>query len=398
VDAERQDADWLMPSAKRHPERARADGQGPPDDRAPAAVDELVPEAGISTRPSRNLAILAAVFGIVGFGLLFAYSDGRQLLRVASSIAWPRLCVPIGATLLSYVLMALSYEGIAQAAGTPIGLPAMLRITFVSNTVNYLVATGGLSGFAFRMYFFRQHGIPVGTAVTISFVQGLLTNLVLLFFLAMGFYFLLTHGSLGTAALVSAAILLAAFVLATLLCLVLLFRPAVRRKFLVWAIVAAHSVARRFLPQHRLPRRIRLWRVLHNVDRGFDFMIARWRRMIAPALWIVLDWIVTLGVLWGAFWCVHRAVPFPLVAVGFAIGILSSLISLTPAGIGILEGSMTTVFVTLGVPLEPAVIAVLIFRFAYYAVPFLVSLVFFRGMLRATGRLPLAAAPSLKAR
>lgn len=359
-------------------------------DRAPAAeppsyAGELAPEAGISTRPSRNLAILAIVFAVAGFGLLFAFSDGRRLLQVASNISWLRLLLPVCATLLSYVLMALSYEGIARAAGTPIGLGNMLRITFVSNTVNYLVATGGLSGFAFRMYFFRQYGIQVGSAVTISFVQGLLTNLVLLFFLMLGFYFLLTHGTLGTAALISAATLLGAFVLATVLCVVLLVRPRARRRFLLWTIGTGHHLARRVLPHHRLPRRIRLWRIAHNIDKGLDFMMLRWRRMIAPALWIVLDWVVTLAVLWAAFWCVHRSVPFPLVAVGFAIGMLSSLVSLAPGGIGILEGSMTTVFVTLGVPLEPAVVAVLIFRFAYYAVPFLVSLVFFRGMMRSTG-------------
>jgi uncharacterized protein (TIRG00374 family) len=354
---------------------------------------ELAPEAGISTRPSRKLAILALVAAIVAFGLIFAYSDAHQLLEAAADISWPRLAAPVGATLLSYVLMALSYEGIARAAGTPIGLRAMLRITFVSNTVNYLVATGGLSGFAFRMYFFRQHGIPVGTAVTISFVQGLLTNLALLIFLVMGFYFLVTHGSLGTAALVSAAMLLGAFILATLLCVILLFRPRLRRRVLVWIVVATHWFAHHVLPQHRLPRRIRLWRVMHNVDLGLAFMLEQSRRMVAPAVWIVLDWVVTLGVLQTSFWCIGQRISFPEVAVGFAIGMLSSLISLTPGGIGILEGSMATVFVALGMPLEPAVVAVLIFRFAYYVVPFLVSLLLWRAMLRAVSPPPAAIRP-----
>jgi uncharacterized protein (TIRG00374 family) len=359
----------------------------------PLTPEELAPTAGFSARPSRSLALLAVLFAIAGFGLLFAFSDGRQLLHVASGISWPRLLLPVAATVLSYVLMALSYEGIAAAAGTPIGFVNMLRITFVSNTVNYLVATGGLSGFAFRMYFFRQHGIPMGRAVTISFVQGLLTNLILLFFLVMGFYFLLTHGSLGLAALISAATLLGVFILITLLCAVLLFRPKLRRRVLFRIAEGLHRLGKRFLPKHRAPKRVRLWRIQHNVDRGLEFMMQSWPRMIVPALYIVLDWIVTLAVLWASFWCVHRMVPFPLVAVGFAIGILSSLISLAPGGIGILEGSMTTVFVTLGVPLETAVVAVLIFRFAYYAVPFLISLAFFRGMLSATGTLPLATHP-----
>jgi uncharacterized protein (TIRG00374 family) len=110
-------------------------------------------------------------------------------------------------------------------------------------------------------------------------------------------------------------------------------------------------------------------------------MLERWRLMIVPALWILLDWVVTLGVLQACFWCLGERISFPEVAVGFAIGMLSTLISLTPAGIGILEGSMAGVFVALGVPLVPAVIAVLIFRFAYYAVPFLVSLLLWRGMV-----------------
>jgi len=331
---------------------------------------------------TRRLLIVTAGFALAGFGFMFFYSDGRQLLNVASSIAWPRLLLPIGATLFSYVLMTLSYDGIARAAGTPIGFLPMLRITFVSNVVNYIVATGGLSGFALRMYFFRQSDIPVGRAVTISFVQGLITNLTLLIFLVMGFLFLLTHESLGTAALVSAATLLALFVLVTALALLLLVHRGVRRRVLLWGLEASHAIGRRFLPNHRTPRRMRLWRLQVNIERGFAFMLANWRQMILPVVYIVLDWVVTLGVLWASFWCVNQDVAFPIVIVGFAIGILFSMVSLAPGGIGIMEGSMTTIFVALGVPLEQTVVAVLIFRFAYYAVPFLVSVAFFRTMLR----------------
>lgn len=368
-------------AAHRPPTQPRPD----PETGAHAADAEAasgLPATGLSSHSTRRLLVVTAAAALVGFGFMFFYSDGRQLLNVASSISWVRLILPIVATLFSYVLMTLSYEGIARAAGTPIGFVPMLRITFVSNVVNYIVATGGLSGFALRMYFFRQSDIPVGRAVTISFVQGLITNLTLLVFLVMGFVFLLTHESLGTAALVSAAVLLALFVIATLLALLLLVHHGVRRRVLFWGLEASHALGRRFLPNHRTPRRMRLWRLQVNIERGFAFMLANWRRMVLPVVYIVLDWVVTLFVLWSSFWCVGEVVPFPLVTVGFAIGILSSLVSLAPGGIGIMEGSMTAVFHALGVPLEPTVVAVLIFRFAYYAVPFLVSVAFFRTMLR----------------
>ena len=127
---------------------------------------------------------------------------------------------------------------------------------------------------------------------------------------------------------------------------------------------------------------MRLWRLQVNIERGFAFMLTNWRQMILPVVYIVLDWVVTLGVLQASFWCVNAHVAFPLVVVGFAIGILFSMVSLAPGGIGIMEGSMTAVFVSLKVPLESSVLAVLIFRLTYQVVPLVVSLFLFHGLVR----------------
>jgi len=328
-----------------------------------------------------GVIVVAALCAMAGFGLLFFYSDGVKLAYAAANISWLRFLLPTLATLVSYALMALSYDGIARAAGTPVGFQPMLRITFVSNTVNYLVATGGLSGFAVRMYFFRRQGIPMGRAVTISFVQGLLTNLALLVFLVLGFYFLVRRESLGTAALVAAAVCLGIFVLIMGLCVILLVRPSTRRRVLHWAGDVAHRLARRFLPAHRAPRRTHVWRLLRNVEDGFDFMVANWRQMLVPAVYILLDWVVTLAVLWGCFWCVDLLVAPALITVGFSVAILSSMVSIAPGGLGIMESLTTALFATLGTPLAPTVIALILFRISYYALPFVVSLVFFRRML-----------------
>jgi len=341
-------------------------------------TESSAPTVGASHAGS--VVTVAAFCALAGFGLLFFYSDGVKLAEAAARISWLRFALPIGATLFSYVLMALSYDGIAAAAGTPLGLVPMLRITFVSNTVNYLVATGGLSGFAVRMYFFRRHDIPMGRAVTISFVQGLLTNLALLVFLVMGFYFLVRHEALGLAALAAAGGLLGIFILIMGLCVVLLVRPEVRRRVLLWCGGAAFRLATRFLPAHRTPTRFHVWRVLHNVDDGFHFMVANWRHMLVPTVYILLDWIVTLAVLWGCFWCVDLLVAPALITVGFSVAILSSMVSIAPGGLGIMESLTTALFATLGTPLAPTVIALILFRLSYYALPFVVSLVFFRGM------------------
>lgn len=343
--------------------------------------NEASPRAA-GTAGAGGVVTIALLCALAGFGILFFYSDGVKLAEAVADISWLRFSLPVGATLVSYVLMALSYDGIAAAAGHPLGLAPMLRITYVSNTVNYIVATGGLSGFAVRMYFFRRSGIAMGRAVTISFVQGLLTNLALLVFLVMGFFFLVRHQSLGAAALAAAGGLLGVFILIMGLCVLLLVNPAARRKVLLAAGGVTHRLSARFLPEHRTPRQMHIWRILHNVDDGFHFMVANWKSMLMPTVYILLDWVATLAVLWGCFWCVDVFVPPALITVGFSVAILSSMVSLAPGGLGIMESLTTALFAALGTPLAPTVIALILFRLSYYALPFAVSLVFFRGMLR----------------
>jgi len=54
------------------------------------------------------------------------------------------------------------------------------------------------------------------------------------------------------------------------------------------------------------------------------------------------------------------------------------------------EGSMAGVYHLLGVPLEQAVLVSFLFRLVYYMIPFGVSLLFYRNILRE--RIPLGAA------
>jgi uncharacterized protein (TIRG00374 family) len=290
------------------------------------------------------------------------------------------LLIPFACAIGSYVVMARSYQGIALAAGSDVPFWEMLKITFVANTVNYLVSTGGLSGFALRLYFFLKLKIPSGTAVIISLVQTFLTNVVLLLIVVVGFAYLLTSHDLHGYALGTTAALLFFFILAAAIAMLLLFHRELRRRTLFLMAEAAHWFLRRFLPRHK-PARVRIWRFQRNLNRGIGFLLARKRRMIIPTVWIVADWIFTLLILYGAFITLRYPIPMSFVVVGFAVGIILSLISFVPGGLGVMEGSMAAIFASLSVPFETAVVAVLIFRFAYYVLPTIISVFFFRGML-----------------
>jgi uncharacterized protein (TIRG00374 family) len=336
---------------------------------------------------SRRHLISALVVGLGALALLFVFSDTRKLWLTASDLDGGLLLIPFACALASYAAMARSYQGIASAAGSEVPFWEMLKITFVANTANYVVSTGGLSGFALRLYFFLRLSVPSGTAVTISLVQTFITNVVLLLFVVAGFTYLLTANDLRGYALGTTATLLFFFILAAIVAMVLLFHRGLRRRTLFVMAETVHWFMHRFLPRHK-PARISIWRFQRNLNRGIEFLLLRKRRMVVPTLWIVADWMITLLILYGAFVAVRYPIPMTFVIVGFAVGIILSLVSFVPGGLGVMEGSMAAIFSSLSVPFETAVVAVLIFRVAYYVVPMIISLFFFRRMLA-----PRAAAP-----
>jgi uncharacterized protein (TIRG00374 family) len=338
------------------------------------------PPADAAERARRLFLAAALAIGLGLIGLLVWLSDTPTLLRTAAAISPAAFALPVCLTVLSYAAMSRSYQGIADAAGCELRFRDWLRITFVSNTVNYLVTSAGLSGFAVRMFLLSTRAVPSGRAVLISLVQTFLTNFTLLLFILLGFATLVLSHSLPTPALAAASAAIAVFASTLGWAVVLMYHHRLRRRTLFFIADAGHRILRRLLPRWT-PGRVRLWRFQHRLNEGLEFLLSRKDRMLVPAGWIMLDWVLTIAILWAAFRAVNYPIPPGLVAVGFAVGIVLSLVSFVPGGLGVMEGSMTAVFVGLGVPFESAFLAVLIFRVAYYVLPLVLSFVLFHGLM-----------------
>jgi uncharacterized protein (TIRG00374 family) len=67
---------------------------------------------------------------------------------------------------------------------------------------------------------------------------------------------------------------------------------------------------------------------------------------------------------------------------GFSLGITAGFVSMVPGGLGVQEGSLAGIYALFGIPIGTAVLAAILFRIVYYFVPFLVSLGFYRRLLR----------------
>jgi uncharacterized protein (TIRG00374 family) len=348
---------------------------------------QLSPE-DLSQPSSRRWLGVGLLLAVVAIGLLVLASDAEAMIRAVGSVRPAMLLLPVLCTVASYSAMAASYQRIAATAGLDLPFGEMLKITLASTAANYVFSTGGLSGLALRSYFFsRQYGLRSGSAVSISLAQTFLTNFVLLAFLFWGLLNLLLDGQLhGSSELIVALLFVLSVVISCGAVAVVGSRSVRLRLFGI--LMEIPNLLSRFTPGRSKAIRTKLEFFEIELHEGVDFMISRGTKMIAPLAYIGLDWFLMLATLYAAFYCVDRPVPMHIVVIGFSTGVFLSLINLVPGGIGIMEGSMAAVFATFGVPLEPAVVATIIFRLSYYMLPLLITLIFFRQLLFANRARP----------
>jgi len=140
--------------------------------------------------------------GILGLSILFytiKQADLRKLVGNFQEIHlfWGTLVILASA--LSYLCIAAVLHRLLKSMGHTLPFAASFRISLVSCTLNYLMALGGLSGVAAKVYLLSREKIPPSNTLSISIVHGFLTNTVAVVFIYLGFFFLYSEYKMGTA-------------------------------------------------------------------------------------------------------------------------------------------------------------------------------------------------------
>ena len=361
-------------------EEERAVPRCPDDPAAASAQPQTSAKPPPGTSQGANLrrgASLVLVLLVVAYAAMSQIAGTERLGQAWDRLEWHFLTLPLLATLLSYVTMSLSYEGIVRAAGAGIGLRDMLRITLIANTANYIFPSGGLTGFALRLVFFTKRGISPGTAVAISFTQTLLTNLMLVLFVVYGLVSLLITGRIDGASLVAAVVATVLLVAGFALLLVMIYSTPIRRRVLTFGARAADSILERLSRRAALGARVR--RFFLHIEEGMALFAGRPGEMLMPSVWIFFDWLFMMGALWFAFYATGASVGFSLIAIAFSVSSVASFVTFVPAGAGVLEGALAGTLAGLGVPLGDSLLPIFLYRFCYFIVPTILAFLLAHG-------------------
>lgn len=326
--------------------------------------------------PRRQYVIMGVVIGLVLVGILITLADWRQVSQVLGQANWQLVPLALFFTALSYLCLSYGFASVNRVFGIPMGWRALLEVGFVSMTLSHLMSA---AGYTLRVLLLRRRGLSVGDSLAATVVHSYLNNLALFALLPFGLLHLLLSRPLSTREVVGDGVALGLLTLGFVLAAAMLFVERARTPTL-----RAFSVAGRWILRRDVSR------ALHDLgstlSAGTAVVRARPWSLVLPVALVAADWAFSLAALDACFAALGGSISAGVLVTGFAVGVSLGLLSMVPGGLGVQEGSMAGIYSLLGVPLEQALLASVLFRLVYYLVPFGVSLAFYWRLLRGVER------------
>ena len=281
-------------------------------------------------------------------GALVAYTvrhlgDARRFAALLEHTEPRWLAVGLALQLGTYGCAGGIWYRVAAAAGHGLDLVAAARLSVEKLGINQLVPTGGLAGDVVVAGALRRLGLPLAVAMEAVLID------VVTYFVAYAAAVLLALGILSTRRDVTPAVLASFGGCAAMLGLV----PVA-----IWWLLRHRD--------WRPPAWIARWRVvgrLRSLLRGFGTSRVRSPRLLLAAA-TLQGGIVLLdaATLWAMLQAIGSPAPASVCFVALVTAQIARTLSVLPAGIGPFEAGSLASLALLGVPIEAALAATLLFR------------------------------------
>ena len=333
---------------------------------------------GTQPKPSHRRLGVGITVALALIGLLMVILDWRNAHKVLGQTDWKLVPAAMAFTALSFTCLSLNFAIANRIFGAHMSWRDLSAIGFVSTVLNDLLSAGGAAGYSVRFLFMREHGVTFSNMMAASLFDSYLDTLGMLALLPIGLGYLFVRHPLssgGTAAVgITAVLVVVLLFLATVLILVRPLRSGLLRRLGQVARWLTHRDVSATLAD-----------LDDALSRGVSAARTRPRLVALMVTMVIIDWSASATTLWFCFDALGDPISWGVLLTGFSLGVTAGVLSMVPGGLGVQEGSMAGIFALLGVPLQQAVLAAILFRVVYYLLPYLVSLGFYWRLLRRLG-------------
>jgi len=252
-------------------------------------------------------------------------------------------------------------------------LRRMVILSLSSNFINLTAPSGGLAGLAIFVSEAEHHGMTKSKSTFINIFAYFLIYALFILVLMFGLFYLLFNHQLHTYQLIGAAIVFG-MILVLLFIMIISIEQAARLKKLFQFFAAIINFVLRVLQTKRfLIKHSDVHIASSEVNECLDVVEKKWKALWLPLFHVLLMELIDILTLYYLFLAFHYPIYPGILITVYAISVLFSLVSITPAGVGIVEAAMILVLTNLKVPVELATIVVVGFRLITFWIPFLLG-------------------------
>ncbi|UCB47034.1 MAG: flippase-like domain-containing protein [Spirochaetota bacterium] len=324
-------------------------------------------------------ALKYATIFIIILGILFTFANLRKLKQHFLNLDLAFLLLAIACTLIVYILEGFFTKLSLVIFDEKLPLLDSMKYSFIINSFGYILSLGGLTHFATQIYVLDHHNITPKKATLSRVLYLMFFNILFDLLIIAGFIALLLHKEKENLHLTLVIIVLTFFFILIISFYLAIFWKTFQDAASKVFTSLINMVLRLFTKKLRIEKD---WarNFLKDFNDGFFKLIKRPGYFISMLIVTIIDWSFWLGVMYFCFLSVNYTIKLGFLIIGFSIGQIVGVLSMLPGGVGTLEGSMALVFTALGVPLERALGAIILFRITFYIVPFVLSLPFYFGL------------------
>jgi phosphatidylglycerol lysyltransferase len=270
----------------------------------------------------------------------------------------------------------VAHAGIYKSAFDTVELETRLvdlvPLVFGSIFVNVVAPVGGTSGAAIFVDDAARRGRSAGRTAAGTVLQLVVDLVAIYMILVIGMIYLFRYHHLQTFEVIAAVLLFAITSGQSGILLMGLWRPQALHRLLTWFQNLLKRIAKRLKRQPFLPED---WaeRNAHEFSQAASAISRHPTRLLRAWVIALFSQSINIASLYAIFLAFQQNISLgPLIA-GYAMGILFLIVSITPQGIGVVEGVMTLVFTSLGIPAGSAAVISLTYRGLSFWLPLLVG-------------------------
>jgi glycosyltransferase 2 family protein len=285
----------------------------------------------------------------------------KVLVITLSGGQWQWILAAVVLQVGYYTLYGMLYQAAFHTVAVERRLRDLLTLFFAAMFMDVAAPSGGASAAALYFDEAAQSGHSPGRTAAGVLLARLADFSTFMVVLLAGLMYLSLQDALQVYEVVSAAILVAIISAMSGVLLLGGVNPALLRRILGRIQRIGDDLAGRLRLRTRFAAD---WAERHSTEFTEAALAiaahpSRWVRLAVTAMGIYVAHVTCLYVLFQAF---QVRIGFGPLLAGYGVGMLMWVVSITPHGVGVVEGVMTLLYVSLGVPAQAAAVVVLAFR------------------------------------